>query len=414
MDEKEQLNVTVIGGGYVGIATACMFSKKHHVVVFDIDNEKVEKINKGISPIEDVDVKDWLLKVESINLRATSDKNEAYENADIALVAVPTNFDENQNSFDTSLVSQTIEDIININSNVLIVIRSTVPIGFTQLMREKTGYERILFNPEFLREGRALKDILSPSRVIIGTDKSKSGLVEDAETYLKLVADCLADCTCPKLIANSSEAEAIKLFSNSYLAMRIAFFNELDSFAESQGLDSKEIIAGLGFDSRIGDYYNNPSFGYGGYCLPKDIRQLQSEYDGLPQAIFTSVIDSNDKRIDFIVEQILKKAAELSCGAGKDNVTIGVYRLNMKKDSDNYRQSATAEVLRNISGKGYKIVLFEPLLNEGSDLIPDGCVLQNNCEQFKNDCTIIVANRYASCLDDVKGKVYTRALFSIN
>ena len=414
MDEKKQLNVTIIGGGYVGMATACMFSLNHHAVVFDVDDQKIEKINRRISPIEDTDIKEWLLRVKSDNPRATSDKKEAYENADIAFVAVPTNFDEDRNCFDTSLVSGTIEDIISINRDVLIVIRSTVPIGFTQQIREKTEYEKIMFSPEFLREGSALKDVLSPARVIIGVDKSNPEHVKEAEDYLKIVKGCLPEGDCPTLIVNSSEAEAIKLFSNSYLAMRIAFFNELDSFAESKGLNSKEIIAGLGFDSRIGDYYNNPSFGYGGYCLPKDIRQLCSEYGNLPQTIFTSVIDSNYKRIDFVAEQILKRAAELSCKADKDDVMIGVYRLNMKKGSDNFRQSAAAKVLRSISGKGYRIALFEPMLHDNSGLVPDGCIMQNNIEQFKNDCTIIVANRYDSCLDNVKEKVYTRDLFNVN
>ena len=421
MKVKDNLNIAIVGGGYIGLSLACMLAPKHNVKVLDIDAGKVDMINRHVSPLSERGIIDWFRTEEALRLSATTDPEEAYADADAIFVAVPTDFDESCSALDTTHVEQTVKDILKFRSGnpddagPMIVIRSTLPIGCTAKLRSETGRGRILFAPEFLREGCALKDCLSPSRVIIGADTDDPEQMRDAETVLQILRESSATQDFPTMIINSSEAEAVKLFSNTYLAMRVAFFNELDSFAESAGLNASDIIDGMGKDPRIGSSYNNPSFGYGGYCLPKDSRQLQTEFADVPQKLVTAVVESNPVRIEFVADQILRKARLLQeQGADHGEIKIGVYRLNMKKGSDNYRQSATMEVLKHLAGKGCPIEVYEPLLEENAlDALP-ACSLQNDLDRLKAGCSIIIANRMESCLEDVREKLYTRDLFHKN
>ena len=421
MTLKEELNITIIGGGYVGLSLACMLSSNNAVKVLDIDAAKVDMINRHISPLAEKGISDWFRTDAALRLLATTDQDEAFADADIVFIAVPTDFDESRSAFDTTHVEKTIENLIEYNDRLpektdpIIVIKSTIPIGFTAGMRSKTGCRRLLFAPEFLREGKALEDSLSPSRIIIGADKDDPDQMQDAQKVLQVIKRCCVSSDCPTLIVNSSDAEAIKLFSNTYLALRVAFFNELDSLAESAGLNARDIIDGMGTDPRIGYYYNNPSFGYGGYCLPKDTRQLHSHYADVPEKLFTAVVESNDTRLDFIADQILRKAEQLrEQSAAPEEFRIGIYRLNMKSGSDNFRQSATTEVVKRLACKGYTIEVYEPLLGDGFEGDLPGCTIQKDLDQLKSSCGIIVANRFEPCLEDVKDKLYTRDLFHNN
>lgn len=418
---KKTKKITIVGGGYVGISLACMLEAKAAVTLLDIDSGKVEKINNHIPPIADQGVSDWFASHTESSLTATLDQKEAYAEAELVIIAVPTDFDWQSNDFDTTLVENTIREALQFGrgaaggENPIIVIRSTIPIGFTKRMRSQTGCRRILFSPEFLREGHSLEDSLSPSRIIIGADREDPDTMRDAESFLETVLECSTDRSCPVRIIDSSEAEAVKLFSNSYLALRIAFFNELDSFAEVNGLNARDIIDGMGMDPRIGSVYNNPSFGYGGYCLPKDTRQLLSQYEGIPQNMITALVESNTTRIDFIAERILEKAEQLRAQhTGAEDFRIGVYRVNMKKGSDNCRQSATLQLLKRLTGKGFPIEVYEPLLSEQTAAELPGCTFVDDLETFKQDVGIVVANRLDECLEDIRERVYTRDLFYIN
>ena len=407
--------ITVVGGGYVGLSLACMLAARSTVKILDVDPAKVEMINNHVPPIADRGISNWFSEKKSSTLSATLDPVEAYSGAEMVIIAVPTDFDWQTNEFDTTLVENTIRDALSFSMDgkaPLIVIRSTIPIGFTEKMRSETGCKRILFSPEFLREGHALEDSLSPSRVIIGADKDDPDLLRDADVLLETIQQCSTVRSYPVQIIDSSEAEAVKLFSNSYLALRIAYFNELDSFAESRGLNTRDIITGMGLDPRIGQYYNNPSFGYGGYCLPKDTRQLLSQYTDVPQNLITAIVESNSTRIDFIADRILDKALQLRKERdAADDFIVGIYRVNMKKDSDNCRQSSTMELLKRMAGKGCTIEIYEPLLDESMIEELSGCRMENDIHHFKKDCGVIIANRIDAYLEDVRDKVYTRDIF---
>lgn len=410
-------NITVVGGGYVGCSLSCMLAANHDVVLLDVDRARVEEINHRLSPIEDTHIDRWFENHANLSLSATTRPAEAYNDPDIVFVAVPTDFSESRNAFDTSAVEGVIKSVIQYcpQRQPIIVIKSTVPVGFTERMRSETGYRGLLFCPEFLREGKALYDCLHPNRIIVGTDMDDPALMQDASLVCDLMLEGCSGYECPSLIVNSSEAEAIKLFSNAYLALRVSFFNELDCFAELSGLNAGEIIRGMGLDSRIGQDYNNPSFGYGGYCLPKDTRQLLAQFSGIPQNIISAIVESNQTRMDHISAQILSRAKKISHdSSSSQSPVIGVYRLNMKAGSDNCRHSATLEVLKRISGKGFPIEIYEPFVDlDNFDMFPE-CEIQNDLDRFKSDCQIILANRFESCLEDVKEKVYTRDQFHTN
>ncbi len=397
------MKIAVAGTGYVGLSIAVLLSQHNKVTAVDIVPEKVDMINNRKSPIQDNEIEEYLA-TKTLDLKATLDAQEAYSDADIVVIAAPTNYDPNKNYFDTSSVENVIETVMQYNDRAYMVIKSTIPVGYTHQVREKYNTDRILFSPEFLRESKALYDNLYPSRIIVGTDKNDENAVKAAETFAQLLQEGAIKENIDTLFMGFTEAEAVKLFSNTYLALRVAYFNELDTYAEVRGLDTKQIIDGVGLDPRIGSHYNNPSFGYGGYCLPKDTKQLLANYDNVPNNIIGAIVDANRTRKDYIADTILQLAG---FGTKKD-IVVGVYRLTMKAGSDNFRQSSIQGVMKRIKAKGVTVVVYEPSL-EAEDFFNSKVI--NDLDEFKNTCDIIVANRYNSEIEDVMEKVYTRDLF---
>lgn len=400
------MKIAVAGIGYVGLANAVLLSQHNEVAALDIVSEKAEKINRGISPIADKEIEDYLAN-KKLNLVATTDAARAYTNADYVIISTPTNYDDEKNYFDTSSVENAVEAVLSVNKNAIIVIKSTVPVGYTETLIAKFGYKNVIFSPEFLREGKALYDNLYPSRIIVGVPQGANELKPKAEKFAALLKEGALKENIPTLIINATEAEAVKLFANTYLALRVSYFNELDTYCEIKGLDTKSIIEGIGYDPRIGNDYNNPSFGYGGYCLPKDTKQLRANYKNVPENLISAIVQANDTRKDFIANDIIKFLE----GKKSKYPIVGIYRLTMKAGSDNFRQSAIQGIIERLKNKGISVCIYEPTLKDAFYM---GCKVESDFDKFKNSVNIVVANRWDKQISCISEKVYTRDIFGID